>query len=230
MCRAHKAADPESYPIRDEVRKQLPSLVGIEEKYGPTNVHFQIYDGTCHDLPLFSMTTPARGLFRAIASFARFCTPQAPGSLHINTPSNSKLSRPSSKLYTEPLSMTMTSLDIASSPRALSPVNGARTLSIPTSDRRESHISETTSSRSQSVKMDVSGPPTDSEPEVEEDGVRALPKERARTGPVEDEAGPRFGVEDASKDSRAKPGEAGHSGIYNGDNVSLISSLPPFLP
>jgi len=178
------------------------------------------------------MTTPARGLFRAIASFARFCTPQAPGSLHINTPSNSKLSRPSSKVYTEPLSITMTSLDIASSPRALSPVNGARTLSIPTSDRRESHISETTTSRSQSVRMDVSGPPTDSEPEpeLEEDGVRALPKERARTGPVEDEAGPRFGVEDASKDSRAKPGEAGHSGIYNGDNVSLTYSFLPSLP
>jgi hypothetical protein len=226
ICRAHKAADPGSYPIRDEVRQQLPSLVGIEEKYGPTNVHFQIYDGTCHDLPLFSMTTPARGLFRAIASFARFCTPQAPGSLHINTPSNSKLSRPSSKVYTEPLSMTMTSLDIAASPRALSPVGGARTLSIPPSDRRESQISEATTSRSQSVRMDVSGPPTDSEPEIEEDGVRALPKERARTGPVEDEAGPRFGVEDASKDSRAKPGEAGHSGIYNGDNVRL--SLSPF--
>jgi hypothetical protein len=125
--------------------------------------------------------------------------------------------------------MTMTSLDIAASPRALSPVGKNETLrgdtlSIPPSDRRESQISESTTSRSQSVRMDVSGPPTDSEPEIEEDGVRALPKERARTGPVEDEAGPRFGVEDASKDSRAKPGEAGHSGIYNGDNVSLPSS------
>jgi hypothetical protein len=78
--------------------------------------------------------------------------------------------------------------------------------------------------------MDVSGPPTDSEPEIEEDGVRALPKERARTGPVEDEAGPRFGVEDASKDSRAKPGEAGHSGIYNGDNVRLSLSPFPSIP
>jgi len=175
------------------------------------------------------MTTPARGLFRAIASFARFCTPQAPGSLHINTPSKSKLSR-SSRIYTEPVSMTMTSLDIAASPRALSPVGRNETLrgdtlSIPPSDRRESRDSGTASSRSHSVRMDVSGPPSDSEPELEleEDGVRALPKERARTGPVEDEAGPRFGVEEASKDSRAKPGEAGHSGIYNGDNVSLCA-------
>jgi hypothetical protein len=127
----------------------------------------------------------------------------------------------------------MTNLDIASSPRALSPtpVKGdtlrGDTLSIPSSlaGRRESHDSEGTS-RSQSVRMDVSGPPTDSEPEIErEDGSRSLPRERARTGPPGDDAGPRFGMEDASKDSRAKPGEAGHSGIYNGDDVSPVHSF-----
>jgi hypothetical protein len=42
---AHKAAHPEQYPIRDDVRVQLPSLKGIEEKCGPTNVHLQVYDG-----------------------------------------------------------------------------------------------------------------------------------------------------------------------------------------
>lgn len=136
--------------------------------------------------------------------------------------------------------MTMTSLDIAASPRALSPVGRGDTLSlsIPSVHRRESHDSDTGTSRSQSVRMDVSGPPTDSE-EIEEDGVRALPKERARTGPVDDEAGPRFGVEDASKDSRAKAGEAGHSGIYGGDEVRysfsffhrlFISSFLPSAP
>jgi hypothetical protein len=43
-----------------------------------------IFSGTGHDLPLFSMTRPARGVFRAIASFARYCTPNAPGSLNIS--------------------------------------------------------------------------------------------------------------------------------------------------
>jgi len=127
--------------------------------------------------------------------------------------------------------MTMTSLEIAASPRALSPVERSDTLktdtlSIPSAGRRESHDSGGTS-RSTSVGMDISGPPTDSEAEAETeeaDGSRSLPPVRARTGPPGDDAGPRFGVEDASKDSRAKPGEAGHSGIYNGENVSDIPS------
>ncbi|WVQ99705.1 hypothetical protein IAU59_006846 [Kwoniella sp. CBS 9459] len=97
---AHKAANPEKYPIRDDVRAMLPSLQGIEEKYGPTNVHLQVYDGVCHDLPLLSMTRPARGAFRAITSFARYVTPSAPGSRYIsrskpNTPRASTTNMPS---------------------------------------------------------------------------------------------------------------------------------------
>lgn len=42
---AHKAANPEAYPIREDVRAQMPSLQGIEEKHGPTDVHLQVYDG-----------------------------------------------------------------------------------------------------------------------------------------------------------------------------------------
>jgi acetyl esterase/lipase len=42
---AHKAANPEKHPIRDDVRAQLPSLDGIEQRFGPTNVHLQVYDG-----------------------------------------------------------------------------------------------------------------------------------------------------------------------------------------
>ncbi|WVQ67321.1 uncharacterized protein L199_005517 [Kwoniella botswanensis] len=81
---AHKAANPDAYPIRDDVRPMLPSLDGIEEKYSATNVHLQVYDGVCHDLPLLSMTRPSRGAFRAIASFARYVTPSAPGSRYIS--------------------------------------------------------------------------------------------------------------------------------------------------
>ncbi|WVQ77836.1 hypothetical protein IAR50_007531 [Cryptococcus sp. DSM 104548] len=88
---AHKAANPQAYPLRPDLCPLLPSLQGIESRYGPTNVHLQIYDGVCHDLPLFSMTKAARGCFRAIASFARYVTPSAPGSHYIGrTPAGSK--------------------------------------------------------------------------------------------------------------------------------------------
>ncbi|KIR53946.1 esterase/lipase [Cryptococcus gattii Ru294] len=80
---AHKAANPSDHPLRPDVVALLPSLEEIESRYGPTNVHLQVYDGVCHDLPLFSMTTAARGCFRAIASFARYVTPSTPGSLYI---------------------------------------------------------------------------------------------------------------------------------------------------
>nr|XP_019007535.1 uncharacterized protein I206_07797 [Kwoniella pini CBS 10737]OCF46316.1 hypothetical protein I206_07797 [Kwoniella pini CBS 10737] len=96
---AHKAANPDGYPIRDDVKALLPSLHGIEEKHGATNVHLQVYDGVCHDLPLLSMTRPSRGAFRAIASFARYVTPSAPGSRYISrsypaTPKDSEDSTP----------------------------------------------------------------------------------------------------------------------------------------
>ncbi|KIR81042.1 esterase/lipase [Cryptococcus gattii EJB2] len=80
---AHKAANPSDHSLRPDVVALLPSLEEIESRYGPTNVHLQVYDGVCHDLPLFSMTTAARGCFRAIASFARYVTPSTPGSLYI---------------------------------------------------------------------------------------------------------------------------------------------------
>ncbi|WVQ86452.1 hypothetical protein IAS59_000164 [Cryptococcus gattii] len=80
---AHKAANPSDHSLRPDVVALSPSLEEIESRYGPTNVHLQVYDGVCHDLPLFSMTTAARGCFRAIASFARYVTPSTPGSLYI---------------------------------------------------------------------------------------------------------------------------------------------------
>lgn len=40
-------------------------------------VHLQIYDGICHDLPLFSFTGPAKYCYRAMASFAKWVTTPA---------------------------------------------------------------------------------------------------------------------------------------------------------
>jgi hypothetical protein len=180
------------------------------------------------------MTTPARGLFRAIASFARFCTPDAPGSLHINTPANSRLiprtSGTSTPVYhTEPLSIT----SMTDTPQALSPVGGRNetlkgdTLLMPPAEMSSgSHDSDRSGASSQhSTVADVSGPPSEAGNEVvaDTDGSRPLPPTKPASGPIGDDAGPRFGEEDASLDSRAKPGEAGHSGIYNGESVSRPS-------
>ncbi|KAF7351100.1 Abhydrolase-3 domain-containing protein [Mycena sanguinolenta] len=72
---AHKAANPEKYPIRDDIRAMYPPLDGIEEKFGPTKVHLQVYDDTAHVLPvLFSFTTPGKFCYRAIAAFSRHVT------------------------------------------------------------------------------------------------------------------------------------------------------------
>ncbi|KAJ7647735.1 hypothetical protein FB45DRAFT_1052164 [Roridomyces roridus] len=73
---AHKAANPDKYPIlRDDIRKLYPPLEGIESRYGPTKVHLQVYDDTAHVLPvLFAFTTPGKYCYRAVASFCRHVT------------------------------------------------------------------------------------------------------------------------------------------------------------
>lgn len=45
LFRAHKAADPAKFPPRNESRALYPPLVGIEERFSPTQVHLQVYDG-----------------------------------------------------------------------------------------------------------------------------------------------------------------------------------------
>ncbi|KAJ7188711.1 hypothetical protein C8R46DRAFT_1205850 [Mycena filopes] len=72
---AHRAANPQKFPLKDDVRAMYPPLDGIEEKYGPTKVHLQVYDDTAHVLPvLFSFTTPGKFCYRAIATFCRDVT------------------------------------------------------------------------------------------------------------------------------------------------------------
>ncbi|KAI0365597.1 alpha/beta-hydrolase [Pilatotrama ljubarskyi] len=45
---AHKAAHPDKYPVKPEAKRLYPVLNGIEERYGPTKVHLQVYDGALH--------------------------------------------------------------------------------------------------------------------------------------------------------------------------------------
>jgi hypothetical protein len=42
---AHKAAKPNKFPVKDDARRLYPVLNGIEQKYEPTKVHLQVYDG-----------------------------------------------------------------------------------------------------------------------------------------------------------------------------------------
>ncbi|KAF9464961.1 hypothetical protein BDZ94DRAFT_1254956 [Collybia nuda] len=76
---AHKAANPEKYPIKEETRMLYHPLQDIENRYKPTKVHLQVYDDTAHVLPvLFSFTTPAKFCFRAIATFCKHVTRLSP--------------------------------------------------------------------------------------------------------------------------------------------------------
>ncbi|KAJ9106187.1 hypothetical protein QFC21_001331 [Naganishia friedmannii] len=71
---AHKAAHPDQYPLKESVKEMMPLLRDIEGKYAPTQVHLQVYDHTCHVLPMISMSEPARHCYRAIANFCRYAT------------------------------------------------------------------------------------------------------------------------------------------------------------
>ncbi len=94
MCSAHKAANPEKHPVKSESKLLYPPLEGIEERYGPTKVHLQVYDGAflsgfpsssflsnlyrvdcAHTLPiLFAFTTPGKFCFRAMSTFIKYAT------------------------------------------------------------------------------------------------------------------------------------------------------------
>ncbi|KZP28521.1 alpha/beta-hydrolase [Athelia psychrophila] len=76
---AHRAANPEKYPIKESTRQIYPSLQGIEARFKPTPVHLQVYDDAAHVLPvLFAFTTPAKFCFRAMATFCKQVTGMAP--------------------------------------------------------------------------------------------------------------------------------------------------------
>ena len=103
FVRAHRAANPEKYPVSDAVKKLYPAYEGIESRMKPTSVHLQIYDGThclahwdylhffaqrflvliildaAHVIPLmFIATTPAKYCYRAIATFIKHVTNMPP--------------------------------------------------------------------------------------------------------------------------------------------------------
>ncbi|KAI0050776.1 alpha/beta-hydrolase [Auriscalpium vulgare] len=81
---AHRAAHPERFPIRQEVKDMYPIFADLDGRMEPTPVHLQVYDDAAHVLPvIFSFTTPAKYCYRGIASFCKHVTnmtaPLSPG-------------------------------------------------------------------------------------------------------------------------------------------------------
>ncbi|KAF5326623.1 hypothetical protein D9611_000275 [Ephemerocybe angulata] len=77
---AHKAANPEKYPIPERSKQLYPALRNLKpEDMKPSSVHLQVWDDAPHVLPiLFSFTTPAKFCFRAMATFCKFVTNMPP--------------------------------------------------------------------------------------------------------------------------------------------------------
>ena len=191
------------------------------------------------------MTKVARGVFRAIASFARYVTPSAPGSLAIsrsqyNSPGGSGASTPAYPM-SSPASEDVPVLaePVSSTPPFMTPRSSVTELPDPKLDMSRLTVSSTSngaayvdsprsmSSTSLRKKRSASkfGLSTMSVTWGEGDEGEAVAPERQGTGPSGDDAGPRFGEDPADQDSRAKPGSAGHTGIYRGDNVSGDSRM-----
>lgn len=237
---AHKAAHPDQHPMRDDIKLLYPAMKGIEERCGPTNVHLQIYDGACHDLPLFSMTKPARGLFRAVAAFARYVTPSAPGSLPVGdsrqTTEDLAPPRPDIESEADDETESRTGQPILSdhaqrdTPRFTSPAQSTsdlsttlaseaksrnQSLSVPSGRSLGATISPSTSAPG-SASHSRSPSPASSIRRRELQKTESLRPKHAKPSalPEGDEAGPRFGDEQGLNDIRAGPGEAGWPGVY----------------
>ena len=55
--RAHRAAHPERFPMRDEVKELYPVLKHVEKHTRPTPVHLQVYDGIIRTLSCVTCLT-----------------------------------------------------------------------------------------------------------------------------------------------------------------------------
>nr|XP_019009141.1 lipase/esterase [Kwoniella pini CBS 10737]OCF47922.1 lipase/esterase [Kwoniella pini CBS 10737] len=69
MYIAHKTASPTTYPPGSLTLSQYPDQAGLVDKYQPTKVHLQIYEGCCHVVPTLSWTRSSKYMYRAAANF-----------------------------------------------------------------------------------------------------------------------------------------------------------------
>lgn len=220
---AHKAANPEAYPIRAEVKNLLPSLRDIDGKYPPTRVHLQVYDGTCHVLPLFSMCEPAKHCYRAIANFCRFVTQEhaAPQKEHSLPPpevepvAQIKLQpRPAKSMPPPPLTTTLAGpgLDdvVTSSPTTSDPTpdpstSGSRPASISRGSGVRKRMSFWSKSKAESASPTATADATDDEAfgtDIDES--------------VESRPNSEFPSDEIKMPKNIPPGHAGNAQVYAG--------------
>ncbi|KAN0137886.1 Alpha/Beta hydrolase fold, partial [Lactarius tabidus] len=136
---AHRAANPEKYPVSDAVKKLYPAYEGIDSRTKPTMVHLQVYDDAAHVIPMmFIATNPAKYCYRAITTFIKHVT---------NMPPTAALQKhkPPLMLQTSDLTPGETVL----SPMGLSPVaeDGPPTSAPPSAPTRPTRFSRMTSFR-----------------------------------------------------------------------------------
>ncbi|TXT16021.1 hypothetical protein VHUM_00524 [Vanrija humicola] len=66
---AHKAANPSKYPPSRHTLAEYPNLADQIDKYPPTHVVLQVFEGACHVAPTLAWTRTARLIFRGGADF-----------------------------------------------------------------------------------------------------------------------------------------------------------------
>ncbi|GAA6052509.1 hypothetical protein JCM3770_003802 [Rhodotorula araucariae] len=70
---AHKAANPTAYPPAERIFEQYPSQrAHYEQRYPPTKVQLQVFDGGCHVVTTLSVTSLAKYMYRGAANAALF--------------------------------------------------------------------------------------------------------------------------------------------------------------
>lgn len=66
---AHKAANPQQYLPSPVTLEEYPEQAALVDKYPPTRVHLQIFEGACHVATTLAWTRSAKHIFRGTANF-----------------------------------------------------------------------------------------------------------------------------------------------------------------
>ena len=74
---AHKAANPQKYPVGEAYLDEHPSARDEIAKWRPTDVQLQVWDDLCHVAPTLSFTRPAKFMYRSIAQFSAWALARA---------------------------------------------------------------------------------------------------------------------------------------------------------
>ena len=77
---AHKAANPKAYAPSDAFLDEHDPNRELLNKYQPTYVQLQVWEGLCHVAPTLSFTRPAKFMYRAIAQFGAYALARAQNS------------------------------------------------------------------------------------------------------------------------------------------------------